>query len=294
MRLLRKRRGVSGIISGVFLVAVAVMIFNILAWQFFQYDAYHRTVLERDQLVWERYNERLIAYLPEVGVSRLNFTVRNYGTVSAHIVDLFFRFNNGTCLYYQLDVWIAPGALKRIANVGPTLLMSDVYYFQIGTERGNIIGPIPTGSGGISNEPKPGQGQAMPFIFGFGYNDYQYRLASGGNWLPAWRIPNNINAYFRIFLNNTYPASVTVIAEHSRLTFIPDPWAAESPRGTKLPSDLTIPANSGTWVYFTRDSVNFPNKKDVHYFVYVEMYYYFTDPNQILGANVGVLACYLI
>ena len=288
MRLLRKRRGVSGIISGVFLVAVAVMIFNILAWQFFQYDAYHRTVLERDQLVWERYNERLIAYLPEVGVSKLNFTVRNYGTVSAHIVDLFFRFNNGTCLYYQLDVWIAPGALKRIANVGPTLLMSDVYYFQIGTERGNITGPIPTGSGGISNEPKPGQGQAMPFIFGFGYNDFQYKYS--GNWYPAWNIDKTRNPDgYKIKLNNTYSKTV-ILTSNCRIAFVPDDFSTSNTANIDLGQTSSIPPNSGADFFFS-SSGNFPTGKN-RWYVFIEIFYYFSDepPSNFKGTNVGVLS----
>jgi len=293
MSLLRKRRGVSGIISGVFLVAVAVMIFNVLAWQFFQYDAYHRTVLERDQLAWERYNERLIVYLPEVGVSKLNFTVRNYGSVSAHIVDLFFIFNNGTHLYYRLDVWLGPGALKRIADVGPTLQLTDVYYFQIGTERGNTTGPIPTGSGGISNEPTPGQGQAMPFVFGFGYDDWQY-LNSSSQWTAAWRLPKTGSiGEFRIILNNTYNAPVTIHLQ-TRLAYYPEDWASSSAVysiNTVKTGSLKIPAKSAKTIYFGPNPCQF-NK--ARYYCFVEIFFYLDNPSQVYGTQVGVLTCYTV
>mgnify|MGYP001036217598 CR=1 FL=1 len=90
MTFLRKRKGVSGVISGVFLVAIAVMIFNVLAWQFFQYDAYHRTALERDQREWERFNERI--EITDVGYgSYLRFKVRNMGGVTARIVTVYLN-----------------------------------------------------------------------------------------------------------------------------------------------------------------------------------------------------------
>jgi len=288
--LLRKRRGVSGIISGVFLVAVAVMVFNVLAWQFFQADAYNRLEQERQQREWERINERLAILTVETGVSKLNFTVRNYGSVTAHIVTLYFVFSNGTRYVYSLDTWIAAGTTRRIANVGPTLTANDVYDFQIATARGNLVAPTQI----TSNEMEPGESQKMPFTFGFGYNDFQYRRVGYADWLPAWRIPNSYNVHFRISLKNTYPYSVTLVSIHTRLTFMPDPWAQQAPMGSKLGSDLTIPPNTEQWVYFIQDTVNFPNKKDVHYFVYVEIFYYLDAADEIRGTNVALLAVYTI
>jgi archaellum component FlaF (FlaF/FlaG flagellin family) len=291
MNSLRRRRGVSGIISGVFLVAVALMIFGAMISQYTLFEHYNETVQKAQQRAWERFNERLAIVTVETGVSKLNFTVKNCGSVTAHVVDIYMSFTNDTRTRFSVDVWVNPGSTVRISNAGPTLQTSDVYDFQIATTRGNLFAPF---QATISNQPTPGGSQPMPFIFGFGYDDFQYRPASGGDWNPAWRIPNSINAHFQIYLRNTYKQAVTIISFHTRLTFMPDPAASQTPLYTKLLSSITIPAEAGAWLSFTQDSVNFPNKKDVHYFVYTEVYYYFTDPNQILGTNVGVLSCYTI
>lgn len=293
MSLLRKRRGVSGIISGVFLVAVAVMIFNVLAWQFFQADAYNRLQQERQQREWERSNERLIVYLPESGISKLNFTVRNAGAVSAHIVDLFFVFKNGTSLYYPLDIWIAPGRTKIIADVGPKLITTDVYFFQIGTERGNVFAPIPTGSGGISNEPKPGQGQAMPFVFPFGYNDFQFST-NNVTWQPAWtQMQSGTYPYFKIYLNNTYSKNVIVKVDDTRISLYPDlDFMSEVVAKTKI--DWYIAANSGRWIFYDKTGSKLPGAFKSHLFVFLQVFYCFADKQtEIYGTTVAVLAVYL-
>jgi len=290
--LIRKRRGVSGIISGVFLVAVAVMIFNVLAWQFFQYDAYHRIALERDQREWGRFNERLAILEIVAGAQYLNFTVRNYGSVSAHIVTLYFEFINGTKSVHSLNVWIGPGTTKRIANVGPKLTTTDKYDFMIATERGNTFRPSEQY---VSNEIRPGQGQAMPFIFGFGYTDFQYSINGPPNydWQPAWRPPGQSRPYFRIFINNTYPKDVIVLASDSRMSFVLDDFQASNKRLSSLSSSTTISANSGLYLYFTQLDQKFGGPGS-HYYVFIEIFYKFTDSPEIYGTTVGILAVYTI
>jgi len=263
------------------------MVFNVLAWQFFQADAYNRLQQEQQQREWERYNERLLVYLPEVGVSYLNFTLLNYGAVSAHIVDLFFRFQNGTYRYYKLDAWISPGRTMRIANVGPKLLTSDVYFFQIGTERGNVFAPVPTGSGGISNNP--GQGQAMPFVFGFGYNEFQYSTTGPPNpynWNPAWVIPSapSLKPYFRLKLNNTYPKDVTITSGSDLDLYASSNWGRVQ---CLLQSNVLIKSKAGEWVIFDRPGNNLGTGQ---YYVFVLIYYYFPDkPSEIYGTSVAIL-----
>jgi len=292
VNLLKKRRGVSGIISGVFLVAVAVMVFNVLAWQFFQYDAYRQIVLEQDQREWERFNERLAVLEIVAGVQYLNFTVRNYGSVSSHIVTLYFEFINGTKSVHTLNVWISPGTTKRIVNVGPKLTTTDKYDFMIATERGNTFRP----SEGqyVSNEIRPGQGQAMPFIFGFGYSDFQYSLSGPPyNWLPAWRPQAGSQPYFRIFLNNTYSQGVIVLAPDTRMAFVLDDFQSSNKRMSYLISSTTVPANSGLYLYFTQLDKSFGGAGS-HYYVFVEIFYKFVDSSEIYGTTVGVLAVYTI
>lgn len=288
--MLRAKRGVSGIISGVFLVAVAVMIFNVLAWQFFQYDAYHRVVLERDQREWERLNERLAILEIVPATDYLNFTVRNYGSVSTHLVALYFSFANGTNLVYSLDLWLGSGTTKRIDNIGPKLTPTDAYDFMIATERGNTYRP----SQQLSNAMHPGQGQMMPFIFGFGYADFQVSY-DNATWTPAWTtIQRNSQPYFKIFLNNTYPKIAKTRATDTRLSLYPtNDFQSETISETKV--DWTISPRSGRWIYFDKTTTNTPNPgKKTWLFVFLQIYYVFLDkPLEIYGTTVAVLSVYM-
>jgi len=315
---LRKRRGVSGIISGVFLVSVAVMIFNILAWQFFQYDAYHRTVLERDQREWERYNERLLIMEVITGTSNLNFTVRNYGAVTVHIVDLFLEcLINGTNKYYSLDIWIGSGTTKRV--IGPPIEPGLVYDFRIGTERGNVFAP----SGQyIVNEPQPMGGQSTPFTLSFLTNSFQY-IRKGETWSnnakPAWYITSEKGSYivFRLNITNMYQSDVRLLSGCHLLLITPDVQGNLNAaykmfivaEGATIDSNNKVPkcptggqmilSKKSVYVYFSAKTENgtdatqlINNAADNNYLNFVGTFYKVSgDPyDTIFGATAAVIA----
>jgi len=325
VNLLSKKRGVSGIISGVFLVAVAVMVFNVLAWQFFQADAYNRIFHERQLREWERYNERLIILDVAVGTERLNFTVKNYGAVSAHVVDLFFGFSNGTHLYYALDVWIASGTTKRIASVGPKLLLSDVYDFKIGTERGNVFAPAQQS---IYNQLQPTGQQSVPFTLTFVTDAFQFILY-GETWNPpvksAWYINNPAykgkHIVFRVNITNTYPSDVVLLSGCNMLLVTPDIEASTMKIGYRMyisnedttityeqgkykvqpiPSQgQVIPAGKSRYVYFSQTAENntFATQLDANgenrnYSNYVAIFYKIKNDasGTIFGATAAIIA----
>jgi len=281
---LRKRRGVSGIISGLFLVAVAVMIFNVLAWQFFQYDAYHRILLERDQREWERFNERLTIANVQGGVNTLRFDVINYGSVSAQITDLYLT-NLSATPYSQsrhsLNIWIAPGTAKTI-DTGATIEVGDTYRFIITTARGNAFAPIQS----TVNETLPGGSQPAPFIFGFGYDDLQYY--KDGQWRPAWKIPGGGKYRMRIFLNNTYAKDVRIQAAYSRMTFHLDDFQSGNRRYCALDGDQVVSARTGQYVYFQEHDSNLFNEK--RYYLFIELFYNFVGETETYGAAVAILS----
>ena len=280
----------SGIISGVFLVAVAVMIFNVLAWHFFQYDAYQRVILQRDQREWERFNEKLVVYLPDKGISRLNFTTRNVGSVTAHVVSLYFSFINETRYSYTIEAWVNLGGYKRIQDVGPPLIANDTYYFQIGTERGNLFGPVPEGSGGINNQPSLSQGQPMPFIFLFRYHDFEY-LNSSSQWTPGWRLPKAVSE-FRVVITNACEKVATIYATQTRLAFYPEDWASSAAVysvNVGKTGSMTVPVKGEKIVYFGPQSSQFSKPR---YYCFIEIFYYLDNPSQIYGTQVGVLVSF--
>jgi len=294
VNLLRKRRGVSGIISGVFLVSVAVMIFNVLAWQFFQADAYNRLEQERQQREWERFNERLVILTVETGVSKLNFTVRNYGSVTAHIVTLYFVFSNGTRYVYSLDTWIGAGTTRRIANVGPTLTANDVYDFQIATARGNLIAPIQT----TSNQPQPGAPQNVPFVFSFIRDDFIFKSSDYPTWTPAWVISKNEkNVYFGLNVTNTCDQAVVIVQKvasqwATKMDFLTTESGSVVAKlaATLVDVEVTIEAEKKSLLVFREGSGSVPSTAG-SYFVYVPIFYYFRNDSlkKIYGSSVGVL-----
>jgi len=211
---LRERKGVSGVISGVFLVGVAVMVFNVLAWQFFQYDAYRQTTLERDQREWERFNERIV--ISETGYGTyLRFKVSNIGAVAAHIVEIWLNdTTTSTPRHYSLanhitsncSAWIGSGAERWIYTTIP-LTVGDAYDLKIGTERGNIGTTFK-----FASTMTPTAGQVSPFTFSFAAGDFQYVYYPANNWnspLGAWIINQGKDkkAVFRLKLTNGYQST---------------------------------------------------------------------------------------
>lgn len=307
MSLLRKRKGVSGIISGVFLVAVTVIIFNVLAWQFFQADAYNRIVRETQQREWERFNEKLVVYLPNTSITRLSFRTRNVGSVTAHIVTLYFSFSNGTRYLYTLDVWVNSGNSRLISDVGPPLIWNDVYYFQVGTERGNLFGPVPEGPGGISNEPPaPGQGQPMPFTFSFLADDLQYKVTQtetppspdSDGWSNGWVFtapagPQD-KVWFKIKLKNTSGADVQMETRcHLNLVYAAkttgqafESVAYCSSRNTPL----GILNGETTWVVFGYAPKSTWKSGTNDYYMFLALFYHATPVGPTMGATVGIVS----
>jgi len=319
---LRKRKGVSGVISGVFLVAVAVMIFNVLAWQFFQADSHNHLVREAQQREWERFNERLAIVNVELGTVYLNFTVKNYGAVAAHVVDLFVKFSNGTYQAYtfpDVNTWISPGNTTRI--IGPNKLKlqsTDIYDFQIGTERGNLFSP---GQAPIINKLQPGGDQKVPFTLSFVPESYQY-ISQGQTWAsakPAWYVvaPKGSYVVFRINITSTYQSDVLLLSGCHMLFVTPDPQgnlnAAYKPYIVKVETTIgsgntvlpfpaegqVVPAGKSRYLYFSAKTENgtdatqlINSAADNNHLNFVGLFYkVVNDPTQTtFGATVAIIA----
>ena len=224
MAFLGKRKGVSGIISGVFLVAVAVMIFNVLAWQFFQYDVYRQIAVERDQREWERFNERVIIsdYLNMGNASYLRLKIRNIGSVPAHIVTVYLNDTTANIpralvlanyITSNCSAWVTPGTEKWI-NTTISLTSGNLYDLKIATERGNI-GIYLKLLGGERGQTPQGT-QPAPFVFAFIAEDFQY-IYGTETWSTqrgAWWITQGGGylVVFRMKLKNTYESTVRIKA----------------------------------------------------------------------------------
>jgi len=307
LTLLRKKKGVSGIISGVFLVALTVMIFGALSWQFFRGDQYNQIMLERQQREWERYNERIA--ITDTGYSKyLRFKVSNIGGVTAHIVTIYLNDTTSNIpraltledyITSNCSAWISSGS---DAWVYTTILLTPnhVYDLKITTERGNMGILLKVKAGGEG----PTGNQPVPFVFAFGFNDWQYSLAPGTtppqeddqSWAAAWYLKQSMNAWFRIKLKNTSGKDVQLETK-THLNLVN---AGKSPLETQANNEayqtVDVLLGEEKWVVFKRtDLKNIPDQNlPSCFYVFIALYYHPINPTEdSRGAAVTVLSVYI-
>jgi len=301
---LRKRKGVSGIISGVFLVAVAVMIFNVLAWQFFQYDVYRQIAVERDQREWERFNERVIIsdYLNMGSASYLRLKIRNIGSVTARIVTVYLNdttanipraFVLANYITSNCSAWITPGTEKWV-NTTISLTSGNLYDLKIATERGNI-GVYLKLVGGEAGGQTPQGTQPVPFTFSFKPQDWQYARTPGGPWSNAWVIvslPGNDPVYFQLKIKNTAGGAVQIeTASHLNFMTVGTSNNMMSKANTGLSNTLDLASDQEGWLVFSSIPRSSFDSQLTYYYVLVAIFFHYTNPqSSILGTNMAILA----
>ncbi len=222
-KLLQSNRGVSGAISGMFVLLILFLaITSVYAYHVTQ-DNYNQVVTKRHQIDWERLNERIIISSVDVlDDMTLSAVIKNEGSVTAHLVTLWLSaFNSsGSAQWqrqYKIDIWISSEEIKD--NFGQSnynyflvkpgnsmeflnsiqLAESWIYAMKIVTERGNIASysPIPDimdleGGGGY------------PIVIVADHYNFQYTAGTMTEFEPAYIKPRSTDrTLYRILLNNT-------------------------------------------------------------------------------------------
>jgi hypothetical protein len=158
-KIFSNRKGVSGAISGMFVVAI----FALIITAFFAYTSalnnYIQVVNERNRLDWEQLNERIIVSnisIDDSGVLKAN--VSNVGAVTAHLVQMWitkFNENGGSewQIQYLIDFYLSPGeTLYNFGSYGKFIRIPEKqtfssissldkqsrYKIKLVTERGNV------------------------------------------------------------------------------------------------------------------------------------------------------------
>jgi hypothetical protein len=326
MNSLRKRRGVSGIISGVFLVTVAMMLFGALYWQYAQQDHYNQVTLNRLQREWERLNERLLIDTVETGAATLRFNITNYGSVLAHVTDLYLTNLSATPQWrwrYSLNTWVNPGTTLHI-DTGIGLISGAAYRFMVATERGNTFAPATS----MVNQPQPLGSQPVPFSLSFLSDAFEFIVEGESGYSTwesrqsAWYIAGNYQSnaiLFRLNITNNYDRNVVLLSDSNMLLVCPELSSDTMKYGYKMyvakentvitgkkqqatiqafPSGgQTIPARSSCYVYFgaTLQRGIIPiqlssSGEDRNYSNYVSMFYQVDGVGTIYGATVAIIA----
>jgi len=140
-RLLKGTRGVSTVIGAIFFVVILLMGSSLLILEARQYNEYIQAVNERNRLDWERQNEAIEIESTSVVDGKLNLTVKNKGSVTAHLVSLWITERPATLhKSFPISCNIRPG--ETVTNVGQELEVQlspeRTYEVKLVTERGNI------------------------------------------------------------------------------------------------------------------------------------------------------------
>ena len=119
-KLLKSRKGVSGAISGIFVILVCFLALGAIFVYAINLDRYNQVVNERNRMEWEIQNEKFtITHAQRNDNGTLNATIFNFGGMTAHIVDMWVTMKNGTSNeslqeLYRVDYHINPVLLDSV------------------------------------------------------------------------------------------------------------------------------------------------------------------------------------
>lgn len=137
----RKRRGLSTIIAGIFIIAVAIAGVNTIMYAMNQYDTYNKALSEKTSKDLNKLNEKFELVDLKIDSNKFNMTMRNTGSVAVGLIRLWVtNQTNGWYNNYTLTDVIAPGATR--AGIGQTITglvatNSSSYQLKVVTDRGN-------------------------------------------------------------------------------------------------------------------------------------------------------------
>ena len=180
---LRSRKGVSGAISAMFVIAI----FFIILVSLFVYtgllNSYNQTVTDRNRMDWERDSESILFIAAEVKSGVLNLSFSNDGGVTLHLVQVWLsQFPNSSYSQstnqsqYWISKYVSSGQtagnfgatedFKRIniGSIGAPIRLSglsgEYHKIKLVTERGNVFEcqvPYPPAQGGGGGGGKIGR-----------------------------------------------------------------------------------------------------------------------------------------
>jgi len=182
-RFVEGKRGISTVLGTIYFVIIMLLAFNLVLWEIGQMDTYQQSVNERNQIDWERLNEKveLVSALFSSS-NHLNVTVTNVGGLTAHLVDLWLTDrtpNPAVQSLFVLNDYVSPGS--TVANIGDDVTVdpTHAYTVRIVTERGNTLETMHVYPPGFTPFP--------PLTFSFGSMKIKYTSSTyrDSTWDPA-------------------------------------------------------------------------------------------------------------
>ncbi|MCK5345151.1 MAG: hypothetical protein KAR20_17200 [Candidatus Heimdallarchaeota archaeon] len=230
-KLLKSRKGVSGAISGVFVILICFMALAALFTYAVSIDRYNQVVNERNRMEWEIQNEKFtITEAQRNYDGTLNVTIFNFGGMTAHLVDIWITMKNGTSNeslheLYRINYYINPTEqLSEIGSQNATQLPSGEvqsinlkepvvaninYTIKIVSERGNTASYL------IEYDESEGP----PIAFSYGSMEINWvDPNSEPDWHPAFiskdsldtHVRENGDLYFRAKFTNMWNKQLNI------------------------------------------------------------------------------------
>jgi len=215
-KLLKSRKGVSGAISGVFVILICFLALAAIFVYAINLDRYNQVVNERNRMEWEIQNEKFtITYAQRNDNGTLNATIFNFGGMTAHFVDIWVTMKNGTSNeslqeLYRVNYHINPAEqLSEIGDQNVTLLPSGQevscinltepvvaninYTIKVVSERGNVASYL------LEYISPDDESEGPPVAFSFGSMEINWVDPDNEpDWHPPFISSSSLEQHVRI------------------------------------------------------------------------------------------------
>ncbi|OGD54000.1 hypothetical protein A3K80_00070 [Candidatus Bathyarchaeota archaeon RBG_13_38_9] len=214
--LFKGRKGVSGAISGIFVILICFLAIGAIFVFAISQDRYNQVVNERNRIEWEIQNEKFtITHAQRNDNGTLNATIFNFGGMTAHFVDIWVTMKNGTSneslqKLYKVNYYINPAAeLSEIGAQNVTLLPSGQevscinltepvvaninYTIKVVSERGNVASYL------LEYVSPDEESEGPPVAFSFGSMEINWvNPNSEPDWHPAFIEKGSLDSHVRV------------------------------------------------------------------------------------------------
>jgi hypothetical protein len=238
-RFVRAKKGMSTIFGALFFIILVLMGFNLMLWNFVQFDAYNHVVTTMSQRDQQASSENLVVVQPGAcdpgnltacvnpKSNNFNIMVTNLGGNSIIITEIYINNITGSCISglacYFTNGNIQIGELNHLISVhGIGVGDGSGYRIVLATSRGRQFSfyyPWPTtvsngGGGGGGSTGGQFQSNVGPLVIYFDYSSFNFTIGSQtlSQSRSAFCVPSSTNMVIILKLANTaYDSKVTLL-----------------------------------------------------------------------------------
>ena len=323
-KFIRSRKGVSGAISGVFLVTLFFLAMGAIYIYATNLDRYNQVVIERSESDSEIIAEKFqILEGRRNNDGSLNLTILNYGSELAQIVDVWVTLRNENGSFqklYQTSYWINPaetiynfgeqsvtelpnGLDQNCINLTQPLAPNKINYtVKIVSSRGNsasymIAYQLPENGGG---------GGFYSLTIVESSDNFQYAQKDNMTFKIAYAKPRSTDrTLYRVLLNNTTEDRIFF---HNNCSLLQKCFAGGAEQHRYIVSNLSDTNNANPtefssqviepataqYIYFAGDAISTPSwqpepDKKEYYQVGVLIFFIFEGETEVRSIGLPVL-----